>query len=92
MQEKNVSAAKDIGSFLIESLVWNVPNTCFGHDTYAADLREVLVQTFNATLNDQDCDKWGEVNGLKYLFRGQKSWTREQAHNFLSVCWNFVGF
>jgi len=92
LQENNVAAAKDISSSLIESLVWNVPNFKFGHDTYGDDLREVLAHTFNATLNDQDCGEWGEVNELKYLFKGQQPWTREQAHDFLSACWNFVGF
>lgn len=90
MQEKNILAAKDVGSFLIESLVWNVPDPSFAHETFGEDLRAVLAHTFNATLNDQACQEWGEVNELKYLFRGSPG-VREKAHAFLSAAWDYVG-
>lgn len=93
MEEDGIKEAKNIASFLIASLVWNVPNPYFGNENYYNDIREVLAHTFNATLKQDDCDDWGEVNELKYLFRdGFQPWTREQAHNFLSTAWNYVGF
>ena len=91
MQENNVVKAKDIGSFLIESLVWNVPDPNFGHETFGEDLKTILAHTFNATIDDQDCNEWGEVNELKYLFRGSPG-VREKAHAFLSAAWDYVGF
>ncbi len=92
MQEYKIQAAQNINSSLIESLVWNVPDEGFGHDDYTSDLRYVLAHTFNATLRDETCSEWVEINKLKYLFRSNQSWTREQAHAFLSEAWNFVGF
>lgn len=92
MQEDRVSAAGDVASFLIESLVWNTPNDGFNHSDYKADVRFVLAHTFNETVSEQQCSKWGEVNELKYLFKGPQPWTREQAHNFLSAAWSYIGF
>ncbi|SRR5579871_593387 len=92
MSENNVPAAKPIPSFLIECLVWNVPNIAFGHDTYTADVRWALAHLFNNTIKSEDCSEWGEINELKYLFRGGQPWTLAQAHAFVSAAWDYVGF
>jgi len=92
MQDEKIATANDIASFLIESLVWNTPNSSFNHTRYTDDIRNVLAHTFNNTLLDEKCTEWGEVNELKYLFRGNQPWSRLQAHNFLSAAWNYIGF
>lgn len=92
MEDEGVRAASGIGSFLIESLVWNVPNEAFLHDTYTADVRYVLAHAFNNTRKDEDCPDWREVNRIKYLFHAAQPWTREQVHTFLSAAWDYVGF
>jgi hypothetical protein len=92
MVENNIAAAKLISSYLIECLVWNVPNKGFGHEEYISDVRYVLAHTFNETQNDDKCHEWGEVNEIKYLFRQSQPWTLEQAHAFLSSAWNYIGF
>lgn len=93
MQEEGIKEANDIASYLIACMVWNVPNDYFGHDNHHDDVREVLAHTFNATLKQEDCDNWGEINELKYLFRdGIQPWTRQQAHSFLSAAWDYVGY
>lgn len=93
MQDAGIKEAEGIESFLIASLVWNVPNSYFGNTNYYDDVREVLAHTFNATLQQDKCNEWGEVNELKYLFRDDlQPWTRQQAHNFLSATWDYVGF
>lgn len=91
MEEKHIAAVKPISSFLIECLVWNVPNEGFGHDTYSADVRWVLAHLFNNTLRMEDCKEWGEINELKYLFRSSQPWTMEQAHTFVSAVWHYLG-
>jgi hypothetical protein len=49
MVEESIEAAKPIPSYLIECLVWNVPNEGFGHDTFTADVRYVLAHLWNET-------------------------------------------
>lgn len=92
MADKGLIAAKPIPSYLIECLVWNVPNEGFGHDMYTDDVRYVVAYTFNETINDEKCNEWGEVNELKYLFRSSQLWTRQQAHDFISAAWDYIGF
>jgi len=92
MEEENVAAAKPISSFLIECMVWNVPNEGFGHDTYTADVRWALAHLFNNTMKLDACKEWGEINELKYLFRQSQPWTMEQAHSFTSAAWDHIGF
>ncbi|MBU3966172.1 MAG: nucleotidyltransferase [Euryarchaeota archaeon] len=92
MQDDKVVAANNIPSFLIECLVWNAPNEGFNNDLYTADVRSVLANTFNKTLDETQCKEWGEVNELKYLFRSGQPWSREQAHSFLSAAWDYIGF
>ncbi len=92
MEDKRITAAKPIPSFLIECLVWNVPNEGFGHYQYTADMRYVLAHTFNETISDEKCKEWGEVSERKYLFRPSQPWTRDEAHAFLSEAWDYIGF
>ena len=91
MQERNVTEARDIGSFLIESLVWNVPNDVFARDSYRDIVRGVLAHTFNNTMTAEACNDWGEVNELKYLLRNQPA-LRARVNTFLDAAWNNTGF
>jgi hypothetical protein len=93
MQEDNIPASKDIASFLIESLAWNTPDEHFALADYSSIVRELLIHTYNKTKSQTDCDSWGEVNELKYLFRdAHQPWTRQQANDFISAAWNYLGF
>jgi len=92
MQDNNEEAAEDIASFLIESLAWNAPDSCFKHTTYRDDVKSVIAHTYNHTADYEKCKEWGEVNELKYLFRTSQPWTRKQANDFLLAAWNYIGF
>jgi hypothetical protein len=92
MVEGGYEAAEPIPSYLIECLVWNVPNAGLGHDTLKADVRYAIAHLWSETRVDETCNKWGEVNELKYLFRATQCWTRAQVNTFLETAWNYVGF
>jgi hypothetical protein len=92
MCEEKIAAADPIPSFLVECLVWNAPNSAFGYSTYTSDVREVLANLFNNTIKLETCEEWGEINELKYLFKGGNTWTLAQAHAFISAAWDYWGF
>lgn len=98
MQDAKVPEAMNIPSFLVECLVWNVPNDQFGRagwlgeNPFYTDLKNVITSVYLNTKTDATCTEWGEVNELKYLFKGGQPWTREQANAFILACWQFVGF
>ena len=91
MTEARVSGG-DIPGFLIECLVWNIPNDQFQHSTYTADVRAALAFLFNNTMTLEKCKEWGEVSELIYLFNSSQKWTWQQAHAFTSAAWDYVGF
>lgn len=78
-------------SFLIESLVWNVPDASFGHASYREDVHLALAHLITHLADDATCQEWGEVNERKYLFRGSQTWTRGQASAFAIGAWYFLG-
>ena len=82
----------ELPSYLIECLTYNAPDDAFGHSTYVSDMRAVLMTIFNATLDTGDWNDWEEVNGLKYLFRGDHQWTRLQVHALADAAWDEMGF
>lgn len=92
MDDQKVAAAAPIASYLVECLVWNVPNAQFGHSTYLDELREALRFLYHGTKTADACKDWGEVNELKYLLRGGQPWTREQVNAFILAAWSYVGF
>lgn len=91
MAEAN-NKAGDIPGFLIECLVWNVPNDAFQNDSYIADLKASLLFLYNHTKSDEPCKEWGEVSELKYLFRPQQKWSRQQVNAFTVAAWHYAGF
>lgn len=92
MSNNGIEATIKTPSFLIECLVWNVPNEYFGNSTYISTIRAVLAYLFNNTLSDDKCSEWGEVSELKYLFCSSQPWTRQQAHGFIDAAWEYVGY
>ena len=91
MVANGYEVAEPVPSYLIECLVWNVPNDAFGHDRYRADVRYVLAHLWNQTRSDDTCSEWGEINELKYLFRAGQPWRRDQVNGFLGAAWNYIG-
>ncbi|HUJ29948.1 MAG TPA: nucleotidyltransferase [Candidatus Acidoferrum sp.] len=92
MEEKGVAEAKAIGSFLVECLVFNVPDNMFQGDSYFKNVRDCLAVCFAATSANGDSRGWLEVNGIKYLFHPSQPWTREQANEFTLAAWRYCGF
>jgi hypothetical protein len=81
----------ELPSYLIECIVFNVPNSKFNHETYVDDMRAVLAYLFNQTLVSGNWNDWKEAHGLKYLFRGERSWNYTQVHTLADVAWDYIG-
>ncbi|MHB8482010.1 MAG: nucleotidyltransferase domain-containing protein [Nitrospiria bacterium] len=92
MVDEGYGAAQPIPSYLIECLVWNVPNGSFGHAALEDDVRDSIAHLWNETRTDKSCNEWGEVNDLKYLFRSGQAWARGQVNTFLQAAWDYIGF
>lgn len=93
MKSNGKSVPSGITSFLLECLIWNVPDRIFNNnDTWVSLVREVIIYLYNATKSDTDCKDWGEVSELLYLFHSERKWTREQVNQFMINAWNYIGY
>ncbi|MDF4902102.1 nucleotidyltransferase [Vibrio parahaemolyticus] len=92
MARKGYKSAQEVPSFLVECLVFNAPDSAFNHTQFKPMVRAVLANIFNDTRLKERCNEWGEVSELKYLFRDSQPWTREQAHQFISDAWDYIGY
>jgi predicted nucleotidyltransferase len=90
--DEGYSIADAIPSYLIECLVWNVPNEGFGHTMWKEDVQYAIAHLWNETRTAESCNEWREVNELKYLFRPAQPWTRADVNTFLQTAWDYIGF
>jgi hypothetical protein len=82
----------ELPSYFIECLVYNVPDSAFGHSTLTEDARETIRSIYDLTKDAPSSHAMVEVNGLKWLFRSGQSWTPSQAKDFASKAWVRLGF
>lgn len=90
MLAAGVESAKHVPSYLLESLVWNVPNEYFGAPTLREVLVSVMVYLYGQTKPQNIQPTWFEVNSIKYLFSSAQPWTVAQAHAFLIDAWGYA--
>ncbi len=90
VDEKKANGEK-ISSFLVECLVWNIPNsTISGYSTWTETVKQAIIFLYNAIKNGKHND-WTEVSKMLYLFRNRK-WTDEDAKQWLYDAWNYLGY
>lgn len=82
-----------VPSFLIESGVYNVPDTHFNHaDTWRERIQKAVHDIYQGTLTEEcvGSDAWMEANGIKYLFHPSQNWTYQQANEFTLKAWEYA--
>lgn len=81
-----------ITSFLIECLVWNVPNKKITESSsWAAAVQTAIAYLWNA-INDGEHKEWGEVSERLYLFHSGRKWTDKETKDFLYDMYNYMEF
>lgn len=91
MEEDGFASAGMMASFLIESLIWNVPNYLFGRPSLYEMTLGIIVYLRENTRTDATCTTWREESGIKCLFHNSQSWTRAQVNRFLCDAMDYVG-
>ncbi len=94
MIDNGNSVNGNISSFLIECLLWNVPNSIFNdYDTHEDRVKESIRHLYFKTKDQPDeCENWGEVSEILYLFSDNKKWNIEIVNQFLQQVWNYLEF
>ena len=93
MVEDGESVNGNITSFLLECLLWNVPDRIYNdYNTWTDRLRESITFLWNNTKVDKDCTDWCEVSGLLYLFSSDRKWTKENVNTYLLQLWQYLEY
>lgn len=86
---------KEVHSYLLECLTYNVANARFNSASYLERTRSVLAWLWAGLRTEGDraneYEDWHEVNELKYLFRSTQRWTRLEAYEFVNRAWDEIG-
>lgn len=92
MIEDGVTVSDNITSFLLECLIWNVPNSIFNnYYTWTDQLRESIRHIYQATESESGCKEWVEVSECLYLFIARK-WSREDVNAYMLQMWRYLEF
>ncbi len=91
MTDDGEAVNENITSFLLECLVWNVPNNIFNdYNNWPDRLKYSIIELYNKTKEESTCKEWGEVSELLYLFHSGRKWSREDVNNYLVKLWNYL--
>lgn len=83
---------ENITSFLIECLVWNIPNNyIINYDTWDETIKQSLL-FLNESISNDSYKKWGEVSEMLYLFYGARKWSVSDVQNFINSLWIFMEY
>lgn len=96
MAEDGYYVNENVSSFLLESLVYNFPNSKFLYDEDIYDwndiIRSFIISFWNGSKEDRnDWKTWAEVSGLLPLMSNHK-WKREDVHEFMLKLWNYLQY
>jgi hypothetical protein len=79
-----------ITSFLIECLVWNVPNDIImENNTWEGTIQNSIAYLWK-TINDEKYQEWGEASERLYLFHSGRKWTAAETKDFLYDMYNYL--
>ena len=88
MIQDGIPVNKCISSFLIESLLFNVPDSKFSYEeSWNNKIKDIIEYLYSA-----DKDNYGEVSNILYLFDDTRKWDIDSVNNFLVQMYNFLGF
>lgn len=91
MVEDKKTDGDKITSFLVECLVYHVPNNVItGYSTWTETVKQAIIYLYNE-IKDGHHTEWCEVSDMLYLFRNRK-WTDEDAKQWLVAAWNYLGY
>lgn len=83
----------NITSFLLECLVYNVPNNVFNVNlSWQSRVKQSIISLYQSTESEASYKEWGEVSECLYLFHPGRRWSVEDVRNFLVVLWNYLGY
>jgi len=93
MVDEQVAFPVTVKSFLLECLLYQVPNSIYNDNTSWTDrLRGAILWLYNQMKDVNAVKDWLDVSGCLYLFHDSRGWTAADVSQFLIVLWNYLEF
>lgn len=91
MIKDGVSVNSCITSFLIECLVWNVPDMIItNYSSWEETIKEAIIYLYNNIEKSEK--KWEEVSRIFWLFHSQRKWNIPSVKFYLKQMWDYLNF
>ncbi len=92
MVDDGITNGEKISSFLVECLVWNIPNSKItNYNTWTEMVKQGIIYLYNA-IKDGNQKEWREVSERFYLFHTGRKWTADDVKSFLYDMWNYLEY
>ena len=92
MVKDRQSVNGNITSFLLECLLWNVPDRIFYYETWTDRLKHSIAYLWSNTQTEKHCNNWCEVSGMLPLFDDSRKWKREDVNTYLLQLWYYLEY
>jgi hypothetical protein len=83
--------SKEYPGYLVECLIYNVPNNRFGRVKLYNDMQAVFSFLWTGLREEQTYLSWTEVNELLMIFRGRPDRIPANAWRFIDKAWDTIG-
>jgi hypothetical protein len=87
MKEKGAFTT-ELGGFVIESLLYNVPDEYFKNLPTWKETVEAALAFISVGISEDSHKEWEEVNGLQYLYSGDRD--PQDAKDFVDAAWTYI--
>lgn len=91
MGQEGSASADAIPNYLVECLLFNLPNPAFTGTTWLETIRRLFALCWEDLSPTKKAKVYMEVDNIKYLFHESQPWTKEQALSFVSEAWEHIG-
>lgn len=93
MIEDRLNVSDNITSFLLECLVWNIPDSIIlKNETWNDKLKSSIVYIYENTETSAKCEKWTEVSGELFLFYAGRKWSNSDVRAYMQQLWTYLEF
>jgi hypothetical protein len=92
-EDDNYHISNNISSFLLECLVWNIPDSILNdNDSWQERLKQSIIYIYNHTKDPDLSEKWGEVSEALYLFYNGRKWNPSDVKDYMNNLWNYLEY
>lgn len=91
MEDASIPSAGLISGYLVECLVYNVPNQVFRAKTWCAAVEGTIQHIWMNSYDENQAVSWTEVDGVKFLFWPSQPWKKQDVFKFACDARTFLG-